>query len=109
MSGLLSRRYCCLAGVAALLAQAAAPALAQGTYPTRAVRMVVPFAPAGGTDILARSLAQRMTESTAQQFVGRAHDEVTLLRAAAAYERATDWHTRRPPIKKTGNARRKPA
>ena len=32
------------------------------------------------------------------QFVGRAHDEVTLLRAAAAYERATDWHTRRPPM-----------
>ena len=31
------------------------------------------------------------------QFVGRAHDEVTLLRAAAAYERATQWHTQRPP------------
>jgi len=29
----------------------------------------VPFAPAGGTDIMARSLAQRMTESTGQQFV----------------------------------------
>ena len=35
----------------------------------------------------------------AVQFVGRMHDEVTLLRAAAAYERATDWHARRPPIK----------
>jgi aspartyl-tRNA(Asn)/glutamyl-tRNA(Gln) amidotransferase subunit A len=32
------------------------------------------------------------------QFVGRAHGEVTLLRAAAAYERATKWHTRRPPV-----------
>ncbi len=31
------------------------------------------------------------------QFVGRAHDEVTVLRAAAAYERATEWHKRRPP------------
>jgi aspartyl-tRNA(Asn)/glutamyl-tRNA(Gln) amidotransferase subunit A len=30
------------------------------------------------------------------QFVGRIHDEVTLLRAAAAYERATNWHTKRP-------------
>ncbi len=29
----------------------------------------MPFAPAGGTDIMARSLAQRMTESTGQQFV----------------------------------------
>ena len=33
----------------------------------------------------------------ALQIVGRMHDEVTVLRAAAAYERATDWHTRRPP------------
>ena len=32
------------------------------------------------------------------QLVGRAHDEVTLLRAAAAYERASEWRTRRPPI-----------
>ena len=31
------------------------------------------------------------------QFVGRAHDEVTLLRGAAAYERATNWHAQRPP------------
>jgi aspartyl-tRNA(Asn)/glutamyl-tRNA(Gln) amidotransferase subunit A len=43
------------------------------------------------------------------QIVGRMHDEVTVLRAAAAYERATEWHTRRPPLKKTGNAKRKPA
>jgi hypothetical protein len=41
--------------------------------------------------------------------VGRMHDEVTLLRAAAAYERATEWHARRPPINKTGSAKRKPA
>jgi len=45
----------------------------------------------------------------AVQMVGRAHDEVTLLRAAAAYERATDWHTRRPPLEKAGNARRRRA
>jgi aspartyl-tRNA(Asn)/glutamyl-tRNA(Gln) amidotransferase subunit A len=32
------------------------------------------------------------------QLVGRAFDEVTLLRAGAAYERATSWHTLRPPI-----------
>ena len=31
------------------------------------------------------------------QFVGRAHDEVTLLRVAAAYERATQWSRHRPP------------
>ena len=32
------------------------------------------------------------------QLVGRAFDEPTVLRAASAYERATDWHRRRPPL-----------
>jgi aspartyl-tRNA(Asn)/glutamyl-tRNA(Gln) amidotransferase subunit A len=32
------------------------------------------------------------------QLVGKSFDEATLLRAAAGYERATEWHTRRPPV-----------
>ena len=32
------------------------------------------------------------------QLVGRPFDEPTLFRAAYAYEQATDWHTRRPPV-----------
>ena len=32
------------------------------------------------------------------QLVGRPFDEATLFRAAYAYEQATDWHTRRPPM-----------
>ena len=32
------------------------------------------------------------------QLAARAHDEAMLLRAAAAYERATQWHQRRPPL-----------
>ena len=32
------------------------------------------------------------------QLVGRHFDEATLLRIARAYERATDWHLRRPPL-----------
>ena len=32
------------------------------------------------------------------QLVGRAFDEATVLRAAHAYERSTDWHARRPPL-----------
>ena len=32
------------------------------------------------------------------QFVGRYFDDATVLRVAAAYERATDWHKRRPPV-----------
>ena len=30
------------------------------------------------------------------QIVGRAFDDATVLRLARAYERVTDWHTRRP-------------
>ncbi len=32
------------------------------------------------------------------QFVGRYFEDATVLRVAAAYERGTEWHTRRPPI-----------
>ncbi|MDP6403537.1 MAG: amidase family protein, partial [SAR202 cluster bacterium] len=32
------------------------------------------------------------------QLAGRPFDELTVLRAAHAYEQATDWHTRRPPV-----------
>jgi aspartyl-tRNA(Asn)/glutamyl-tRNA(Gln) amidotransferase subunit A len=32
------------------------------------------------------------------QFYGKAFDEATLFRVSHAYESATDWHTRRPPL-----------
>src|SRR5262249_47977225 len=32
------------------------------------------------------------------QIVGRPFDEATVLRVADSYQRATDWHTRRPPL-----------
>jgi tripartite-type tricarboxylate transporter receptor subunit TctC len=43
-------------------------ATAQG-YPTKTVRMVVPFPPGGTTDTIARIVAQRMTESMGQPVV----------------------------------------
>jgi tripartite-type tricarboxylate transporter receptor subunit TctC len=39
------------------------------TYPTRAVRIVVGYPPGGPTDLIARVVAQRLGESTKQQFI----------------------------------------
>jgi len=47
--------------LAALLGLGALPAAAQEQWPTRPVRLVVPYAPGGGTDVVARVLAQTMT------------------------------------------------
>ena len=56
--------------LAALAAFAcAANAAETGKYPTKPIRMIVPFAPGGGTDIVARVIAQRMTETLAQTVI----------------------------------------
>jgi len=54
----------------ALLAAAClvSPALAQ-SYPTKPIRIVVPFAPGGGSDFIARFMAQRLTVGLGQQVI----------------------------------------
>src|SRR5260221_13379081 len=62
------RRFLHLAAGAAALPAVSRIARAQA-YPTRPVRIIVGFAPAGGTDIMARMIGQWTSERLGQQFV----------------------------------------
>ena len=62
------RRRLLLAAAAALCL--ATPAFAQAqAYPTKPVRLVVPYPPGGPTDIVARVVAQKLSEQLGQQFI----------------------------------------
>ncbi|HLQ88689.1 MAG TPA: tripartite tricarboxylate transporter substrate binding protein [Xanthobacteraceae bacterium] len=67
-STITRRRLLSVAGAAAALPVIPRPVLAQ-TYPSRPVRLVVPFAAGGPTDVVARLIGQWLSERLGQQFV----------------------------------------
>ncbi|MGZ5167440.1 MAG: Bug family tripartite tricarboxylate transporter substrate binding protein [Burkholderiales bacterium] len=60
-------RRCCVA--AALACAAISGSLHAQAYPTKPVRWLVPFPPGGGTDVISRALAQKLTEAWGQQVI----------------------------------------
>jgi tripartite-type tricarboxylate transporter receptor subunit TctC len=58
-----------LAGAAAVLAAYPAGAADVATFPSKPVRLIVPFTPGGSTDILARAIGQKLTETWRQPAV----------------------------------------
>jgi tripartite-type tricarboxylate transporter receptor subunit TctC len=55
-------------GLVGLVMLLCADAAFAQSYPTHQVRMIVPFAPAGPTDVIARIIGQKLSESLGQQF-----------------------------------------
>jgi tripartite-type tricarboxylate transporter receptor subunit TctC len=55
--------------VATALTACGLPALGQTAYPTKPIRLVVPFVPGGSTDFTARILGQKLDEALGQQVV----------------------------------------
>src|SRR5882672_3652260 len=66
------RRTVCTMVLAAAMVCAAGGATAQSPtdkYPDKPIKIIVPFAPGGSTDILARVIGQKMTESWGQTVI----------------------------------------
>jgi tripartite-type tricarboxylate transporter receptor subunit TctC len=64
------KSFRCLPLLAATVAifAAAAPVLAQ-PFPSKSIRLILPYPPGGGSDTIARPVARKMTENTGQQVI----------------------------------------
>jgi tripartite-type tricarboxylate transporter receptor subunit TctC len=63
----MNRRPVALAAL--LLVVTLAPAWGQGSYPTKPVRLIVPWPPGGGADVLSRMLSPKLGEALGQQVI----------------------------------------
>ncbi len=82
------------AAVIALLAFTCAPIAHAQTYPSKPIRFIVPFPPGGGNDLLARELAQYLTEPLGQTvIVDNRPGASTIIGTELAAKAPPDGHT----------------
>jgi tripartite-type tricarboxylate transporter receptor subunit TctC len=83
-----------VASVARLAVLSASPACAQVAYPVRPVRIVVPFAPGGGADLIARLMAPHLQQRLDQSFfIDNRAGAAGRIGAAAVAKSDPDGHT----------------
>ncbi len=76
------------------LAGLSVPCIAAEEFPTKPIRMLVPFAPGGGADIVARMIGPRLTERVGQSVIVDNRPAAAGIVAAEMAARATpDGHT----------------
>ncbi len=97
-----ARRWALRAGAAALLSLSAGIASAQAAYPTKPVRLVIPFPPGGPADVLGRALAKGLSDRWGQQVVvDNKPGGATVIAAVDAARAAPDGYTLFLPIDAT--------
>ncbi len=69
MAMMLSRRNVLGAAVGSIAVPFAKPAIAQASWPDKPIKVVVPYAPGGGTDIIARPWMEKLGQIWGQPFV----------------------------------------
>ena len=77
---------------------------AQQAYPIRPIRLIAPFAPGGGTDLVSRLVAQKLTESFGQTvIVDNRPGGNTMIGTDLVAKSPPDGYT--PPVISTARAR----